>query len=85
MRLYTKTIFHEKSKKKDKGANEWLHSDIVGFFLPLKDWEQQVLDFSNGTGSAPVRLYSFEMKKEIDFSNIRSAFFQTVSNSSWAN
>ena len=25
------------------------------------------------------------MKKELDFSNIRAAFFQTVSNSSWAN
>jgi hypothetical protein len=25
------------------------------------------------------------MKKELDFGNIRSAFFQTVSNSSWAN
>lgn len=85
MRLYTKTIFHEKSKKKDKGANEWLHPDIVGFYFPLKDWQQQVLDFSNGTGSTPVRLYSFEMKKELDFGNIRAAFFQTVSNSSWAN
>ncbi len=85
MRVYTKTIFHEKSKKKDKGANEWLHPDLVGFYFPLKDWEKQVLELSNNTGSTPIRLYSFEMKKELDFSNIRAAFFQTVSNSSWAN
>jgi len=85
MRVYTKTIFHEKSKKKDKGANEWLHPDLVGFYFPLKEWEKQVLELSNNTGSTPIRLYSFEMKKSLDFSNIRAAFFQTVSNSSWAN
>lgn len=85
MRIYTKTIIHAKSKKKDKGANEWLHPDLVGFYFPLKDWEKQVLELSNNTGSTPIRLYSFEMKKELDFSNIRAAFFQTVSNSSWAN
>lgn len=85
MHLFTKTIYHEKSKKKEKGANEWLHPDIVGYYFPLKDWQKQVLEFSNNTGSTPVRLYSFEMKKELDFGNIRSAFFQTVSNSTWAN
>lgn len=85
MRIHTKTIFHEKSKRKDKGANEWLHPDLVGFNFPLKDWTQQVLELSHNTGNTPIRLYSFEMKKLLDFSNIRAAFFQTVSNSSWAN
>lgn len=85
MHLYTKTIYHEKSKRKEKGANEWLHPDIVGYYFPLKDWEQQVLDFSANTGNTPVRLYSFELKRELDFSNLRAAFFQAVSNSSWAN
>ena len=84
-RVHTKTIYHEKSKRKDKGANEWLHPDLVGFYFPLKDWNKQVLELSNNTGSTPIRIYSFEMKKQLDFSNIRSAFFQTVSNSSWAN
>jgi hypothetical protein len=32
-----------------------------------------------------VRLWSFEVKKELNSSNIRSSFFQAVSNSSWAN
>jgi hypothetical protein len=31
-----------------------------------------------------VRLYSFELKRELNFSNLREAFFQAVSNSSWA-
>jgi hypothetical protein len=30
-------------------------------------------------------LFSFELKKEITFVNLRESFFQTVSNSSWAN
>lgn len=85
MRVYTKTIYHEKSKKKDKGANKWLHPDLVGFNFPLSDWDKQVLELSANIGSTPIRIYSFEMKKELDFSNIREAFFQTVSNSSWAN
>ncbi|MCI9069313.1 COG2958 family protein [Clostridium sp.] len=85
MRIHTRTIYHEKSKRKDKGANEWLHPDLVGFYFPLRDWNKQVLELSNNIGSTPIRIYSFEMKKELDFINIRSAFFQTVSNSSWAN
>ena len=31
-----------------------------------------------------VRLYSFELKRELNFTNLREAFFQAVSNSSWA-
>ncbi len=33
--IYTKTIFHEKSKK--NGYNEWVHPDIVGFYIPIED------------------------------------------------
>lgn len=32
-----------------------------------------------------IKLFSFEMKKNIDYSNLRQYFFQAVSNSSWAN
>lgn len=32
----------------------------------------------------PIKLYSFEVKKELSFLNLREAFFQAVSNSSWA-
>jgi hypothetical protein len=43
-----------------------------------------VLDLSAATGSIAVKLYSFEIKKQLSFSNLREAFFQAVSNSSWA-
>ncbi|MCK5690991.1 hypothetical protein KAI87_17040, partial [Myxococcota bacterium] len=33
--ILTKTIFHEKSSKKG-GYNEWMHPDLVGFYLPLE-------------------------------------------------
>ena len=42
MHIYTKTIYHEKSKKKEKGANEWLHPDIVGYYFPLKGFSIDV-------------------------------------------
>lgn len=32
----------------------------------------------------PIKLYSFEVKKELSFLNLREAFFRAVSNSSWA-
>lgn len=85
MGIYTKTIYHEKSKKRDKGSNEWLHPDMVGFYFPLNDWDENVINLSNNIGSTPVKLYSFELKRKLEFSNIRESFFQAVSNSSWSN
>jgi hypothetical protein len=42
------------------------------------------LDLSSATGNAAVKLYSFELKRSLSFANLREAFFQAVSNSSWA-
>ena len=53
--------------------------------FPIEEWETEVIDFARETGSPAVTLYSFEIKKELGFSNLRESFFQTVSNSSWAN
>jgi hypothetical protein len=81
--IYTKTIFHENSKK--DGYNQWLHPDLVGFYIPIEDWHPSLLSFSGISSDAnAVRIYSFELKKKIDRSNYRECFFQTVSNSSWA-
>jgi len=32
-----------------------------------------------------IRLFSFEIKRELRYANLRESFFQAVSNSSWAN
>lgn len=83
LNVHTKTIYHEKSSK--RSFNQWLHPDIVGINFPIDEWQPEVLDFGLILGGQLSKLYSFELKKELDFTNIRQAFFQTVSNSTWAN
>lgn len=82
LNVYCKTINHSKSSKKEFG--EWLHPDIVGCCFPIGSWQPSTLELSQALGVMNVRLYSFELKRELSFSNLREAFFQAVSNSSWA-
>jgi len=82
-RVCTKTIFHEKSQKQKYA--QWLHPDLVGVSFPVEEWEEVVLDFSREIGVTTIKMFSFELKKELNFSNLRESFFQAVSNSSWAN
>ncbi len=79
-----KTVFHEKSQKGSAKQNEWLHPDIVGFTLLTDGWDAAPRNIAARLGARPVHLYSFELKREIDFSTLRQYFFQAVSNSSWA-
>jgi hypothetical protein len=81
--ILTKTIYHEVSKK--KGYNEWLHPDMVGFYMPLDDWNANLIEFNRLSENNTVKLFSFEIKKFINKSNYRESYFQAVSNSSWAN
>ena len=83
LRCYTKTINHSHSPKKEFG--EWVHPDIVGCYFPFDEWKSEVYDLSSSIGNTTIRLFSFELKRELSFSNLRESFFQTVSNSSWAN
>ncbi|MDR5638440.1 HTH domain-containing protein [Thermosynechococcus sp. PP42] len=81
-KIYTKTIYHQPSSK-DRYA-QWLHPDMVGVYFPLHKWEQEVLEIAREVGNLMVKLYSYKIKRELTFSNLREAFFQAVSNSSWA-
>lgn len=81
--VFAKTIFHEKSKK--NGFSEWLHPDMVGFYIPIKEWDNDLFEFNKIVDRNALTLFSFEIKKEINRSNYRECFFQAVSNSSWAN
>jgi len=83
LHVYTKTINHSLSSKKEFG--EWVHPDMVGCHFALDDWKKEVYDFSGVLGVRAVDLYSFEIKRELNFANLRESFFQCVSNSSWAN
>lgn len=84
-RARVKTIFHEISSKKQKGQNKWLHPDLVGVQFPFDEYQQETLEMQNHLSVSSIKLFSFEMKVELTFSNLRECFFQAVSNSSWAN
>lgn len=84
-RCYTKTIFHENSLRKEKGANEWLHPDLVGVYFPFNEYEKETLKLQKSMNINSTKIYSFEMKKYLDYGNLRQCYFQAVSNSSWAN
>ncbi|MEQ1733968.1 MAG: hypothetical protein ABL940_09850 [Bacteroidia bacterium] len=83
--VFSKTIFHEQSNGKDNNQI-WTHPDMVGVkFLNLQNpISQNFLKSINRIDT--FKLYSYEIKKEINSdSDLKRAFFQAVSNSSWAN
>lgn len=81
---YTKTIFHENSKKHQKGYNKWLHPDLVGIYFPFDKFQSNILKLLETLKDNAYKLFSFEIKIELNFSNLRQCYFQAVSNSSWA-
>ncbi len=83
LNCYTKTINHSVSGKKEYG--EWVHPDVVGCVFPIDDWDNEVLQLSSAIGNTSVKFISFELKRQLNLSNLRESFFQAVSNSSWAN
>ncbi len=84
-RLLCKTIRHEECKKDKKGKCEWNYPDIVGVYFPYNKYKEETLKFLHHTGQEKHKLFSFELKKELSFSNLKESYFQAVSNSSWAN
>jgi len=83
LKAHLKTIHAQRSEKKEFG--EWVHPDVVGCYFSFRDWKDEVVAVSSLQGHAAIRLFSFELKREVSFANLREAFFQAVSNSSWAN
>ena len=82
----SRTIFHEKSGKSQKGADKWLYPDMVGVQFEYADYEHSSLQaWMRKFDRLPIKIFSFEIKKHLDFSNYKEYFFQAVSNSSWAN
>jgi uncharacterized protein len=84
--VFSKTVFHEKSTYGKDSNQMWTHPDMVGIrFLKLHSKTSQAfLKATNRTDT--FELSSYELKKEINNdSELKKAFFQAVSNSSWAN
>ncbi|PUD52396.1 hypothetical protein FNE12_00475 [Helicobacter pylori] len=90
-RLLCKTIRHEKCIRDKKGKHEWNYPDIVGVYFPYNKYfpyngyKEEALKFLHHTVQRRHKLFSFELKKDLSFSNLKASYFQAVSNSSWAN
>ena len=79
-----RTLRHEKSKKKVSGANQWLHPDLVAVRFDYADYGENLLALMDKFDRRPLKIYSFEIKKVLNYGNYKESFFQAVSNSSWA-
>lgn len=80
-KIYTKTINAQESNKWINSI--WRHPDIVGVTFP--NWEDEILELSKNIESYGIKLYSYELKRELNSANLREHYFEAVSNSSWAN
>ncbi|WP_181232064.1 HTH domain-containing protein [Helicobacter pylori] len=90
-KLLCKTIRHEECKKGKGGECKWNYPDIVGVYFPYNKYfpyngyKEETLKFLHHTGQKRHKLFSFELKIRINFSNLKESYFQAVSNSTWAN
>ncbi|HAA2173528.1 TPA_asm: HrgA protein [Campylobacter jejuni] len=83
--LNCKTIYHEQSKKGKGGEDKWNYPDIVGVYFHYDDYEKETITLLENIKQNSYKLFSFELKIALNFSNLKECYFQAVSNSSWAN
>ncbi len=84
--VYPRRIDEKKSKNKNgpKG-NHWLYPDLIGFEALSHSWSDTIRQLVSSRSDTETRLWSFEVKKLINRSNVREVYFQALSNSAWAN
>ena len=86
LKVYGKRIDERRSSNtRGRGGNHWLYPDLVGMEDLSKDWNSEIKQIVKQYADHKTKLWSFEIKKLVNLSNIREVFFQAVSNSSWAN
>ncbi len=84
--LWPKRIDERATARKTAGVNRWLFPDLVAMELVTgADWPASVRDLARAMRASRARPWSFEVKVRLDRPSLREAFFQAVSNSSWAN
>lgn len=84
--VYSKRIDEKKSSNKQgPRGNKWLYPDLVGMEDLTADWHQEIKGAVKEYADKKTKLWSLEVKLLLNRSNLREAFFQAVSNSSWAN
>jgi len=84
--ILSKTILHEESKINQDINQKWIHPDMIGVeFLQLNS--NITKSFIKTISQVDTfKLISYEIKKNIKTdTELKKAYFQAVSNSSWAN
>jgi len=86
LNTYSMRIDERRSKNmRGSGGNKWLYPDIIGMKDLTQSWDRIAVEAAKASAVERASLLSFEVKLKINRSNIRESFFQTASNSSWAN
>ncbi len=57
----------------------------INKYSPFDKYDGEILKFLHHTGQKKHKLFSFELKVNLKFTNLKESYFQAVSNSSWAN
>jgi hypothetical protein len=86
--VFCKTISAVKVKIRGNKINKWSNPDIVGVapvILDLNDLFMGEVEKQGIISSKVLQFYSFELKLNINKTNLTECYFQAVSNSSWAN
>jgi hypothetical protein len=84
--LFPKRIDEKRaSNRRGPNGNRWLFPDLAAMENLTREWDKEILDCVKEYGGPRTRLWSFEVKLKLNRSNVREAWFQTVSNSSWSN
>jgi hypothetical protein len=84
--IYSKRINESRSSNRlGLNGNKWLYPDVVGMEDLTSDWHPEIKGVVKEYADKKTKLWSFEVKRLVNRSNVREVFFQTVSNSSWAN
>lgn len=83
--LYTKRIDEKRSSnRRGPQGNVWLYPDMVSLENLTREWDRDIRDCVRELSAPKARLWSFEVKKLLNRASVREAYFQAVSNSSWA-
>ncbi|KAA6204957.1 MAG: HrgA protein [Candidatus Tokpelaia sp.] len=86
LNIYSRRIDEKRSSnRRGENGNKWLHPDIVGLEYSGQNWHNAVKEIAGKFFHETVNLSAYEVKPKLNSSNLREAFFQAVSNSSWAN
>jgi hypothetical protein len=73
------------SNRRGRYGNKWLHPDVVGMHAAGRDWLEIVQRCSRELPTRKAKLVAVEVKRTLSTGDVRQHFFQTVSNSTWAN